>query len=283
MYAIVSRLRSLDRQKRLSILISLALAAFGGLCLQLRIPLRVDYHEFADQRTILGIPRAFDVLSNALFLVVGTWGLEFLLEPRSRASFVEKQERLPYLLFFAGVTLTGIGSAYYHLAPGNSRLSWDLLPMALCFMSLLAATIVERISPRAGLSLLPALVIFGFASVGFWQFGELCGQGDYRYYLFTQYFPVIAIAAIIILFPPRYTLSRDLFLGFVFYVLAKIVELLDQQIYSRERIVSGHTLKHLSAGLACYWILRMLKLRRAIPAPDLVSNPLECANSSGTS
>jgi len=229
----------------------------------------IGYHEFADQRTFAGIPRAFDVLSNALFIIVGAMGLNFLLQPQSNSRFLEKQEKLPYILFFSGVALTGLGSAYYHLAPGDSRLPWDLLPMTLSFMSLLAATIVERISVRAGLSLLPALVIFGIAGVGFWQYGEWRGQGDYRFYLFTQYFPVIAIAAMVILFPPRYTHTRYLFLGFVFYAMAKMFELFDHQIYSLGHVVSGHTLKHLSAGVACYCVLRMLQLRSPNQLPQL--------------
>jgi len=275
MYALLRRLRSVNRSNRLAILLTLALASFGGLCFQQRVSLGVDYHAFADQRTFVGIPRALDVLSNALFLVVGAAGLKFLFERVSRSSFLEKQERLPYVLFFAGVALTGLGSAYYHVAPGDSRLPWDLLPMTLSFMSLLAATIVERVSMTAGLSLFPALVILGVASVEFWQFGQLRGQGDYRFYLFSQYFAVIAIAAMIILFPPRYTRTFDLFLAFVFYALAKILELLDHQIYSLGRIASGHTLKHLSAGVACYWVLRMLKLRRATQFSDSASDALD--------
>ena len=115
------------------------------------MPLAPGYHVFADQRALGGIPRAFDVVSNALFLVVGIWGLLFLWQPRPRSSFATEQERLPYGLFFAGVGLTGIGSAYYHFQPGDARLPWDLLPMTMSFMSLLAATIMERISLKAGL------------------------------------------------------------------------------------------------------------------------------------
>jgi hypothetical protein len=264
-------------------LLGLTVVAFGAVCLQPKIPLGANYHVFADQRTIAGIPRALDVLSNALFLIVGVWGLKFLLEPGSRSSFLEKRERLPYVLFFAGVAFTGIGSAYYHLAPSDSRLPWDLLPMTLSFMSLLGATIVERVSPQVELSLLPALVVLGIASVLVWQFGEMRGQGDYRFYLFAQFFPAIAIATVIILFPPRYTHTRDLFVGFVLYVLAKIVEFLDPQIYGLDRIVSGHTLKHLSAGVACYWVLRMLMLRRPTQKLDLSNGALEFANSTHVS
>jgi hypothetical protein len=283
MQAMVQGLRSIDRARRVAILLCLTLAASIGLFLQPKIPLGDGYHVFADQRTIAGIPRACDVLSNALFLGFGVLGLTFVLEPGSSASFMEKEERLPYLLFFAGVALTGMGSAFYHLAPGDSRLPWDLLPMTVSFMSLLAATIVERISLRVGMFLLPVLVIFGFASVAFWQISELRGLGDYRFYLFAQYFPTIAIGAMVVLFPSRYTHTLDLFIGFVFYAVAKIAELLDHRIYGLGRIISGHTLKHLCGGMACYWILRMLKRRRAAPPPDLANNAEACTSYQGIS
>src|SRR5271163_1340497 len=223
----VSRFRLWDRRKRVGILITISLVSLTALCFVPRIPLGSSYHDFADKRAISGIPNGLDVLSNLPFVFVGVWGIAWLFLKSTAAAFTDPRERLPYIVFFAGVAFTGAGSFWYHLSPGDSRLPWDLLPMTCSFMSLLAATIVERISVRAGLSLLPALVIFGIAGVGFWQYGEWRGQGDYRFYLFTQYFPVIAIAAMVILFPPRYTHTRYLFLGFVFYAMAKMFELFD--------------------------------------------------------
>jgi hypothetical protein len=44
--------------------------------------------------------------------------------------------------------------------------------------------------------------------------------------------------------------------------LAKICETADHQIFSVGHLVSGHTLKHLSAGAAGFWILRMLQKRQ---------------------
>jgi hypothetical protein len=57
-------------------------------------------------------------------------------------------------------------------------------------------------------------------------------------------------------------------LAFLFYVLAKLFELLDGPIYSLGNIVSGHTLKHITAALACYCILRMLRLRVVVAEGD---------------
>jgi hypothetical protein len=42
------------------------------------------------------------------------------------------------------------------------------------------------------------------------------------------------------------------------------LEALDKPIFSLGQIVSGHTLKHLAAATAAYWILRMLQKRRPV-------------------
>ena len=57
----------------------------------------LSYHQFADQRTVLGIPHAGDVLSNMVFIVVGTGGLWFLSKPQlSVRSFIDHRERRPF-------------------------------------------------------------------------------------------------------------------------------------------------------------------------------------------
>lgn len=67
-----------------------------------------------------------------------------------------------------------------------------------------------------------------------------------------------------LLLPPRYTRSCDFAVIACLYVVAKICETADKEVYSLGRIVSGHTLKHLAAGAAGLWILRMLRKREAI-------------------
>lgn len=41
-----------------------------------------------------------------------------------------------YRIFFVGVLLTGLGSAYYHWRRDNATLFWDRLPMTIGFMAL---------------------------------------------------------------------------------------------------------------------------------------------------
>jgi hypothetical protein len=224
------------------------------------------YHMFADQRAFLSIPNFNDVVSNLPFAVVGLWGLAFLLRSdgkEGRTHFLDKRERWPYAIVFAGLLLTAFGSAYYHLQPRNETLVWDRLPMTLVFMSFLAAIVAERISLRAGFWLLPTLLAIGVTSVLQWRVSELRGAGDLRFYAAVQLYSVLFLL-IALLLPSRYTRARDLATIAGFYVLAKILEALDRPIFELGHIVSGHTLKHLAAACAGYWILRMLLKRRPI-------------------
>jgi hypothetical protein len=50
-----------------------------------------------------------------------------------------------------------------------------------------------------------------------------------------------------------------------FYALAKVLEALDRPIYNLGHIISGHTLKHLAAAMAVYWLARMIQKRRPMP------------------
>ena len=234
-----------------------------------RIPQPQSYHMFADQRSFLGIPNFGDVVSNVPFAIVGWWGLVFLLRSNSEElskHFLDRRERWFYLIIFFGVLLTAFGSSYYHWDPSNARLVWDRLPMTIVFMSLVAALIAERISLRAGLWLLPILLLIGVGSVLQWYMSELRGVGDLRFYGTVQAYSVLFLI-MALLFPPRYTFGSDLAIVAGFYVLAKVLEILDKPIFKMGHIVSGHTLKHLAAAFAAYWILRMLKRRRPIPKP----------------
>jgi hypothetical protein len=232
------------------------------------IPQPQWYHLFADQRRFLGIPNFNDVVSNVPFAVAGLWGLLFLLRANGRQEprrFLDQRERWPYLIVFVGLILTAFGSSYYHLQPGNARLVWDRIPMAIVFMSLLAAIVAERISLRVGLWLMPLFLLIGVGSVLQWHMSDLRGVSDLRFYAAVQLYSVLFLL-IALLLPSRYTRGRDLLVVAGLYVLAKALEALDRPIFELGHIVSGHTLKHLAAAGAGYWILHMLLRRRLLDA-----------------
>ncbi len=242
-----------------------ALAAVVGIAALLfpRTPQPLSYHQFADTRSWLGIPNFGDVASNILFLAAGLCGLVFLCRKSNRERFIEARERWPYFLLFLGLLLTACGSAYYHLSPDNARLVWDRVPMTAVFMPLVAALIAERVSVSIGLWLLPVFTAVGIASVLQWHFSEQQGAGDLRCYAAVQLYAVLALFVVLLL-PQRYTRGSDLLVVAGLYALAKVCETADRPIFSWGHLVSGHTLKHLAAGAAGLYILRMLQKRQPV-------------------
>ena len=237
------------------------------LQLQQSVPLSqpASYHNFADQRTMSAIPNFLNVASNVPFAVIGIWGMVFLF-PRPgerRRTFLDPRERWPYLLLFVGLFLTAFGSAYYHLAPSNTTLVWDRLPMSIMFAGFIGAVIAERINVEFGIKLLPLLVLLTTTSVLQWYEGERRGHGDLGWYAAVQIFSVLVLLLAPLL-RPRYTRNWDLLVVFALYVVAKIFETFDRKIYLLGHVVSGHTLKHLAAAAAGYWILRMLQNREPL-------------------
>ena len=256
----------MNRRNRILFIGSVSAAAAIAVALLPRVSQPQEYHNFADQRTFLSVPNLLNVISNAPFLLAGIWGLTVALRPMQGEGrpFLNSVERWPYLILSVGVGLTCFGSAYYHLAPNNTRLVWDRLPMAIGFMSLLSAMLMERINLRAGGLALAPLLLLGIASVEYWYVTELHGAGDMRFYLMVQFYTLALILLLLWLFPARYTRGTDVVVAMGFYVLAKILELADRRFFTFGHIISGHTLKHLAAALGVYWIFRMLARRNAV-------------------
>jgi hypothetical protein len=229
------------------------------------IPQPQQYHQFADQRGLLGIPNFLNTISNLAFLLVAFSGLKFLLQTdkwgrNGRRAFSNPSERWPYIAFFLAVGMIGIGSAYYHLAPDSDRLVWDRLPIALAIAALLTATLSERVSPRAG-RLLPVLMGAGAASVVYWHWTEQQGAGNLNFYIVVQFYSILVIALLCIFFPSRYTCGSRILAVLGWYGVAKLAEIGDHQIFDLGEVVSGHTAKHLIAALAVYRVMGMLRKR----------------------
>ena len=225
------------------------------------IPQDPSYHRFADRRVLLGVPNALNVLSNAPFALVGILGLAAVARwPRLDAAraFVDPRERWFYAVFFVGVGLTALGSAYYHLAPDNRRLVWDRLPMTVAFMSLVAAVVGERVGIGLGLRLLGPLTSLGILSVLHWQITDRHGAGDLRLYALVQFVPLVVVPVLMALYPPRYTRGGDVLRVVALYLVAKAFEAADAAVFRLGGLVSGHTVKHLVAALAAYQVVVMV-------------------------
>ncbi len=238
------------------VLVGIAVVASAVMLRMGPIDLPPSYHQFADQREILGIPNALNVVSNAPFAIVGALGLVLILRRRLRESWA-------VTVLFLSAGLTAFGSAYYHLAPRDARLFWDRAPMAIVFMAVFTLVLVDRLGSRAGRLLAP-LVVLGLGSVVYWRHTALAGAGDLRLYILVQYFPVVAIPLLVWFYPPRYTGASLLVGAAAWYGAAKIFEVLDGWVLRLGGVVSGHTLKHAAAGMAAYWLYRWARDRQPI-------------------
>lgn len=227
------------------------------------------YHTFSDRLTIADVPNFLNVLSNLPFIVVGIIGFGFLNRSTAKRAII-----VMYAVLFAGIFLIGFGSAYYHYAPDNNRLVFDRIPMTIVFMAFLSAVVAECINVRVGTYLLFPLVAIGIASVLFWHFSELNGRGDLRFYGFVQFYPVFIIPVILILFPSPVNAKawRSLMWVVIWYIIAKILERFDSEIYATTGFVSGHSLKHIAAAMAT-WCMVSMFVKKYVKKP-LEANPV---------
>jgi hypothetical protein len=248
---------------RTAFLIGITVAAVALALLLPAMPQPLAYHDFADRREAYGIENFLDVTSNLAFTLAGLAGLVTVLRPRT--CFARAAERWPYLVFAVGVLLTGAGSCYYHLEPNNESLFWDRLPMAISFMSLIAAQVVDRVDARAGLLALAPMLLVGVATVVYWIATERAGRGNVVPYAVLQAYAVVVLLKLAVFHPSRYTHANAIYAVFVGYVLAKVFEHFDAQILELTGVVSGHTLKHVAAGIAGLPVVWMLWRRRLVP------------------
>jgi hypothetical protein len=231
-------------------------ASLVGLLLLPPIPQVQDYHQFADRRTIFGIPNFWNIVSNLPFLIVGAAGL-WRFHRHATAT-----------VFFLGVFLTGIGSSYYHWAPHDGTLFWDRLPMTMSFAALLALVVGDRVGTAAGVVVLWLVLALGVFSLLWWLWTD-----DLRLYFWVQFFPVFAAVFLFSLYPARYTGSHYWIIAILLYAFAKLFEFADRLIYSAGDLVSGHALKHFAAAAACFAILRYFRVRRPVAAGAAAACP----------
>lgn len=219
------------------------------------IPQAVSYHNFCDSRSVFGISNFANVVSNLPFVVIGMTGFHLLQQ-----AAVPPNTAVICFFLCLGIILTGLGSAYYHLSPDNGTLVFDRLPMTLVFMSLLAMIIGESVSPAIGAMVLIPLLAIGIGSVLWWRFTESTGEGDLRLYILVQYYPMILIPLILLLFPsPAGKQGLPLLLwAFAWYLIAKIGEHLDCRILSSLGFISGHSLKHLAAAASTWCLVKRI-------------------------
>ncbi|CAN7538699.1 hypothetical protein LJR099_005007 [Variovorax paradoxus] len=223
---------------------------------------------FADNRSWHGLPNAMDVLSNLPFLLIGFWGL-YRLNRIDRAH-QEALAQFPLAppandppdntldcawLFFAGLVATAAGSAFFHLMPDGARLAADRAGMAVAFAGLIGIAVCERVSQRAGWPAAWFVLMAGLLSAEVFQ-----ESGNVLPWAIVQFGGMALVLTLALATPMRGAVGLKLGWVICFYALAKVSELADHAIYeATQQVVSGHTLKHLTASLAGLPVLAALR------------------------
>ena len=129
---------------------------------------------------------------------------------------------------------------------------WGRIPIALACAALLAGALHDAYPEKTCARwALPALTLFGVASVFWWV-----GSGDLRPYLLLQLAPLVLIP-LLHWQSGALTARRKAFaIAIVLYVLAKVTELNDAALLGAFEGISGHTIKHLLATLAAFVLAR---------------------------
>lgn len=216
------------------------------------IPQDLLYHNFADQRSLLSINNALNVLSNLMFIVSGIYALLcFNLKTYMMPLALQRSAKI----FFTASIFIGLGSAYYHLDPNNTTLVWDRLPMSIAFMALFNLIIAAFIDEKLAEKTLIVMLATGIASVLYWAFTETTGQGDLRLYILVQFVPFLVTPIILFKYHSIYLQKKPIIGLLVTYLLAKLFEQGDMLFFHMTGLVSGHSIKHLLAGLSPLFIL----------------------------
>jgi hypothetical protein len=138
-----------------------------------------------------------------------------------------------YILCICAI-LTSIGSSYYHLDPNIDTLFYDRLPMQISFTYLILFKITLNIYEQIFIILYSSYVLIK------WKFTlDLIPYASFQ----------VALIIYWLIF------DKNMLLSVIFYILAKICEDLDYEIYYlTHKTISGHTLKHIFAGFALFFI-----------------------------
>ena len=129
--------------------------------------------------------------------------------------------------------------------------------MTLAFMSIFCYMLEDYVFPNEGIgvSLLSPLLVLGIVSVMYWNWTD-----DLRLYALVQFFPLFVMAFLLILCQPcRYGGAVQQGFALLLYALAKVSEDKDYQIWAlTKKTISGHSVKHILAGLASLSIASIL-------------------------
>lgn len=197
-----------------------------------KIPLPPSYHNLADTRKLLNVKNGYNVLSNLAVFAPTLYLLQ-------KHNLNTKNKILAF-----HISLIALTSTYYHLYPTNARIVWDMLSIATTHAVVLSYFVEEKIAIT--------LYLFSIISVIYWSL-----YNDLRPYILL----LVGIPLYIILQIYNDERVKQYIIPLIISaVFARYVEHNDAKIFKiTNKTISGHTLKHLSAGISLYVTIIILE------------------------
>ena len=189
------------------------------------------YHNFADKK------KYTDILTNLPILIAGYYILSF------------QNQKLKILGIH--VILLSIASTYYHIKPNNNTILVDLLTI-----SLISALLIMYLLDIQNNHIKILLYLSGIASVLYWK----CTGNLLPY-------SILWLSVIFLLLYVYYDTEYryESLLIVILIVIIRLVEIYDKQIYKlTNNILSGHSLKHILAGIGIYLIANLLNKSKLV-------------------
>jgi hypothetical protein len=190
-----------------------------------KIPLPPSYHNLADTRKLLNVKNGYNVISNLAVFAPTLYLLQ-------KHNLNTKNKILAF-----HISLIALTSTYYHLYPTNARIVWDMLSIATTHAVVLSYFVEENIAMT--------LYLFSIISVIYWSL-----YNDLRPYILL----LVGIPLYIILQIYNDERVKQYIIPLIISgVFARYAEYNDSNIFKiTNKTISGHTLKHLSAGISLY-------------------------------
>lgn len=196
-----------------------------------KIPLPPSYHNLADTRKLLNVKNGYNVISNLAVFAPTLYLLQ-------KHNLNTKNKILAF-----HISLIALTSTYYHLYPTNARIVWDMLSIATTHAVVLSYFVEEKIAIT--------LYLFSIISVIYWSL-----YNDLRPYILL----LVGIPLYIILQIYNDERVKQYIIPLIISgVFARYAEYNDSNIFKiTNKTISGHTLKHLSAGISLYLTIIIL-------------------------
>lgn len=186
-----------------------------------------SYHQFSDTLALFNVPNARNVVSNAALLIPAVYLL-------SRGKF---NQLVPLLLGLA------LSSSYYHLNPNKQTILLDMV-----FVITLNTVVLSYFVNKSNGYI---IILLGLISVFYWN-----QTTDSRPYVSLQI--LIFMYCVYKVYPTKagYLLLPLLLISF----MTRFSEVNDKEIYeTTNHLLSGHSLKHIFAGIQIFIIIFILE------------------------